>query len=128
LSHHGLSGYRTAIDRDLTLANRLAEHVLGTPELELFTPSNLSIVCFRYAPENLRANKTAINEINQRLLERLQLNERAFLSSTVIDDTVWLRACIVNYRTTDADVDALTDVVMRHGAAVVANQFHTGES
>jgi glutamate/tyrosine decarboxylase-like PLP-dependent enzyme len=122
LRHHGLSGYRTAIDHDLSLASRLADTVRRTPELELFTPSSLSVVCFRYIPENLRANNAAINEINQRLLERLQLNERVFLSSTVIDDTVWLRACIVNYRTRDADVDALTDVVMRHGAAVMANQ------
>ena len=124
LKHHGLSGYRTAIEHDLSMADRLADHVRRTPDLELFTPQSLSVVCFRYAPPGLRSNPTALNEINQAVVERLQLNERVFLSSTVIDDSFWLRACIVNYRTTDADVDALADVVMTHGATITAKRPH----
>jgi aromatic-L-amino-acid decarboxylase len=118
LRHHGLSGYRAAIEHDLSLAERLSARVRRTPDLELFTPQNLSIVCFRYAPLGLRSNGVVLNAINQTILERLQLNERAFLSSTVIDDTFWLRAGIVNYRATEADVDLLTDLVMRIGTAI----------
>jgi glutamate/tyrosine decarboxylase-like PLP-dependent enzyme len=120
LKHHGLSGYRSAIEHDLSLADRLAARVGRSPDLELFAPRSLSIVCFRYAPPALQSNKTALNEVNQTILERLQLSGRTFLSSTVIDDTFWLRACVVNYRATDADVDRLTDLVASLGTALVS--------
>jgi glutamate/tyrosine decarboxylase-like PLP-dependent enzyme len=122
LRHHGLSGYRSAIEHDLSLADRLADRVRRSRDLELFTPRSLSVVCFRYAPPGLRSNRTALNEINQTILERLQLNGPAFLSSTVLDDTFWLRACVVNYRAAEGDVDVLTDVVVTHGTAIVSEQ------
>jgi aromatic-L-amino-acid decarboxylase len=120
LKHHGLSGYRSAIEHDLSLAGRLADRVNRSPDLELFAPRSLSIVCFRYAPQALRSDNVALNEVNQAILERLQLGGRAFLSSTVIDGTFWLRACVVNYRATDADVDRLADLVAALGTAIVS--------
>jgi len=118
LKHHGLSGYRTAIEHDLAMAERLAGGVRRTPGLELRAPQNLSIVCFRYAPSALRADTARLNNINEALLERLQLDGRMFMSSTVLDDTLWLRACIVNYRTAEQDVDILPGLVAALGAEV----------
>ncbi len=122
LKHHGLSGYRAAIEHDLAIADRLADHVRRTPDLELYTPRNLSIVCFRYAPPVLRAETARLNEINEALLERLQLEGRVFVSSTILDDTLWLRACMINYRTADDDIDALPPLVATLGAEVTAGK------
>ena len=41
-----------------------------------------------------------------------------FLSNAVVRGTFLLRACIVNFRTTLADVEAVPGIVVRHGAAV----------
>ncbi len=120
LKHHGLAGYRAAIEHDLAMATRLADHVRRLPDLELFMPQSLSIVCFRYAPASWPADKQKLNDINKALLERLQLGGRAFLSSTIIDDTLWLRACFVNFRTRDADVDLVPALVTALGAETVA--------
>jgi glutamate/tyrosine decarboxylase-like PLP-dependent enzyme len=122
LKHHGLSGYRTAVEHDLSLADRLADRVRASPDLELFAPRSLSVVCFRYAPPGLRQDRAALTAVNQTILEQLQLSGRAFLSSTVMDDTFWLRACVVNYRATEGDVDMLTDLVLTHGAAIVSKR------
>jgi glutamate/tyrosine decarboxylase-like PLP-dependent enzyme len=116
LKHHGLSGYRAAIDHDLAMAARLADRIREQPDLELLAPQQLSIVCFRYAPP--RADASTLNETNRMLLERLQLGGRAFLSSTVIEGTFWLRACVVNYRTTAADIDILPELVRSLGDRV----------
>ncbi|MBI3491487.1 MAG: aspartate aminotransferase family protein [Acidobacteria bacterium] len=116
VKHHGLSGYKAAIEHDLSMADRLAERVRRSPDLQLFTPQRLSIVCFRYAPAGLRANRSRLNEINERLLQRLQLDGRVFVSSTIIDETFWLRACVINYRTTGTDVDVLPELVTSLGA------------
>ena len=39
----------------------------------------------------------------------------AFVSNAIVDDRYALRACIVNFGTTEADVDALPDLVARIG-------------
>jgi len=111
LKHAGLEGYGRSIDRDIALAERLAERVRREPRLELFEPQSLSIVCFR------RRYDREADERNRDLLREVQLGGRAFLSSTVIDGVFWLRACFVNPRTREEDVDALIDAVLDASAA-----------
>ena len=41
--------------------------------------------------------------------------ERAFLSNAVINGTYAMRACIVNFRTSDADVEALPEIIAALG-------------
>ena len=42
----------------------------------------------------------------------MQLGGRAFITGTVVHGRIWLRACIVNHRATEADVDATVDAVL----------------
>jgi glutamate/tyrosine decarboxylase-like PLP-dependent enzyme len=104
LRQHGIEGYRASIERDIALAENLADRIRATPDLELCEPQSLSIVCFRYAPVNLRDGAGALNSLNKDLLEKIQMGGRVFLSSTVMDGTFWMRACIVNPRTREEDV------------------------
>jgi glutamate/tyrosine decarboxylase-like PLP-dependent enzyme len=80
-------------------------HLRAAPDFELFEPQGLSIVCFRY-----RAGGDG-DAANKALLEHIQLGGELFVSSTVIDDRFWLRACFVNPRATDADVGAIPVIV-----------------
>jgi hypothetical protein len=73
---------------------------------------------FRYAPSRHSADASTINEMNRVLLERLQQSRQAFLSSTVVEGTCWPRACIVNYRTTTADIDTLPELVRSLGGRI----------
>jgi len=56
-----------------------------------------------------------LNELNTELLTRLQEGGLLYLSNAMIDDQFALRACIVNFRTTEADVDAVPEIVVREG-------------
>ncbi len=107
LRYHGLSGCRSSIERDIELAGRLASLLRSSGDIEVFEPQNLSIVCFRYAPPKLRQDAQAIDSLNKAILEKLQLGGRAFLSSTVLDAKFWLRACIINPRTREEDLEEL---------------------
>ena len=118
---YGRAGYRNAIERDLSHADRLADRVRQRPELELRTSRSLSIVCFRYAPERLHADRPRLDRINEALMARLQRDGRAFLTGTVVDGVFWLRACFVNYRTSADDVDAVAPLVATLGAEVAAS-------
>ena len=55
------------------------------------------------------------------MLERLKDGGEAFLSNAVVDGRFVLRACIVNFRTTLGDVEALPALVSRLGREVDAN-------
>jgi len=111
LRHHGLSGYRRAIERNIEQARRLAAAIRAAPDFELYEPQSLSIVCFRRSPPESAGDERALDRSNRSLLERLQLGGRAFLSSTELDGRFWLRACIVNPRSSEDDVLALLDIV-----------------
>ena len=52
------------------------------------------------------------------MLTRLKTGGEAFLSNAVIDGRFLLRTCIVNFRTSLEDVEALPDIVLRVGRAV----------
>ena len=41
-----------------------------------------------------------------------------FVSNAVIDGRYVLRACIVNFRTSERDIAEIPDIVARHGEAV----------
>jgi glutamate/tyrosine decarboxylase-like PLP-dependent enzyme len=51
----------------------------------------------------------------RQILERLQRGGNAFVSNAVVAGRYMLRACIVNFHTQLADVEALVDIVVREG-------------
>jgi aromatic-L-amino-acid decarboxylase len=112
LRYFGTSGYARLISHDIAMAQRLADRVRATPELELWEPQGLSIVCFRAVPAALQGDDPAVDALNQRVLASLQLGGRAFLSSTVLGGRTWLRSCIVNPGTMPDDIDAVLDAVL----------------
>ncbi len=118
MKEHGLDGYARALDHDVALAERLSAHVRATPELELLG-EGLSIVCFRYRGTG-PVGEADLDALNRRLLGRLQTGGEAFLSGTVLRDRFALRACIVNFRSMPADIDALVEAVLRLGWEVAA--------
>jgi aromatic-L-amino-acid/L-tryptophan decarboxylase len=115
LKYHGLSGYAEAITRDIALAEHLARLVDASVDLERLA-TGLSIVCFRYAPPPLRGDAARLDALNKTLLETLQCRGQVFLSSTTLDGTFMLRACIINPRTQPEDLEYLVALVRELGA------------
>jgi aromatic-L-amino-acid decarboxylase len=116
LSYAGRDGLAAHVSRHNALALRLAELVDRAPDLERLATVSLSIVCFRYAPETLRGDEDRLNALNKALMEEIQAGGEAFVSGTVLRGRYSLRACILHYATTEADLDALIDTVQRAGA------------
>ena len=120
LRHAGRSGYTRMIGDDIRLSQRLHALVGTHAELEAVTQA-LSITTFRYVPARLRARigesgvESYLNTLNEALIERIQNSGEVFLSNAVIRGRYVLRACIVNFNTTAADVDEVPEVVARLG-------------
>jgi aromatic-L-amino-acid/L-tryptophan decarboxylase len=121
LRQAGREGYRRMLADDCRLSRELYRLVGEHPDLEAVT-QGLSITTFRYVPRDLstRADKELeyLNKLNTELLTRLQAGGEAFVSNAVVRRSFVLRACIVNFRTTLADVEALPAIVARLGRQV----------
>src|SRR3954471_20513752 len=114
MQEFGTAGYKAAIEDNIALAAYLAERVREADDLELCAPPSLSVVCFRFVDASMRDEDT-VASLNRALLERLQLGEEAFLTSTELRGTYVLRACFVNYRSRREDVDRMLAAVREIG-------------
>jgi glutamate/tyrosine decarboxylase-like PLP-dependent enzyme len=114
LRAYGRSGYRTMVERHLELAQRLARRVDGNRDLERLAEVPLNIVCFRFHRPGLDDAK--LDELNTRLGEQLLADGRVYVGTTRYEGRVAFRPAIVNWRTSEADVDLIADVVAELGA------------
>lgn len=123
LHQAGREGYAGMISDDIQLAQELYRVVETQLELQAFT-KDLSITTFRYVPPDLLPGSQKIesylNALNAELLTRLQKSGEVFVSNAVIGGMFVLRACIVNFRTSLEDIEALPGIVIRLGREVDA--------
>lgn len=114
LRAYGRAGYRSMIERHLGLARRLAARVDAAPDLERLADVRLNIVCFRFRPSGVA--EAELDALNARIGTALLEDGRVYVGTTRYGGKVAFRPAIVNWRTTEADVDLVTDVVRELGA------------
>jgi glutamate/tyrosine decarboxylase-like PLP-dependent enzyme len=125
LQHAGAAGYREMIQDDITLARYLYDLAIDHPELEAIT-NHLSITTLRYVPRELRSSlgsepvEDYLNQLNQSLLTAIEKSGEAFISNAVIEGIYALRFCIVNFRASTGDIEAMPHLVVRLGRQVHA--------
>jgi aromatic-L-amino-acid decarboxylase len=128
LRQAGRDGYVQLIRDDIALAGAMYQAVEAHPELEPFT-LGLSIATFRFVPAGLTLagaeREEYLNALNSDLVTRLQADGDLFVSNAVINGSYVLRACIVNFRTGLADVEALPAIVVRTGHALMSDRAHS---
>ncbi|HTS27437.1 MAG TPA: pyridoxal-dependent decarboxylase [Bryobacteraceae bacterium] len=125
LQQAGAAGYREMIQGDITLARYLYDLAVDHPELEAIT-NHLSITTLRYVPQELRAEQGSheteeyLNELNRRLLEAIEKSGEAFISNALIAGKYALRFCIVNFRASAGDLEAIPQLVAHLGRRIHA--------
>jgi glutamate/tyrosine decarboxylase-like PLP-dependent enzyme len=111
LRYHGMAAFRQSIAKDLAQAQRLANAIERQDELELLAPVELSAVCFRHRG-TIGMSEEKLNSFNLELLKRIVARGRVYLSNASLRGKFCLRACIVNHRTKDADIDSIIPDVL----------------
>jgi aromatic-L-amino-acid/L-tryptophan decarboxylase len=111
LRYHGFQAFRDSISLNIAQARRLADAIRKESKLELIALGDLSAMCFRY----VNGNTTPLEELNRAnasILKRIVERGNIYLSNASLGGRFCLRACIVNHRTTDADIDAVVPEVL----------------
>jgi glutamate/tyrosine decarboxylase-like PLP-dependent enzyme len=116
LRAYGRAGYRAMVEHHLDLADRLSRRVDEEPELERLAETRLNIVCFRFRPPGVAEEE--LDELNLALGRAVLEDGRVFFGTTRYEGKVAFRPAIVNWRTTERDVDLLVDVLLELGAKV----------
>lgn len=115
LRYHGLAAFRESIKKDLAHACRLTDAVRHEPRLELVGRGELSALCLRYRGSE-KLTDEELNQLNASILKRTQKRGRIYLSNATLAGKFCLRACILNHRTKDSDIDAVIPEVLAAAA------------
>ena len=111
---YGFDLYARMVEKNVAQAAYLASLVEANENLELVAPVPLNVVCFRYVASKLTAEQ--LNDLNARILVRLQEDGLAVPSGVSISHKFALRVANVNHRSRKFDFDALVTDVVRLGS------------
>lgn len=95
IRHYGVEGLRFHIRRHVELAQQFAQWVRESSHFEITAPVPLNLVCFRHIGGN---------EINQKIMDRLNSSGDLYLTHTMLGDQLTLRFCVGQTHTEEAHV------------------------
>ena len=100
----GLTAFRKAIDYNLKLAEQTETLLRKSPKWEVVSPATLAVINFRYNPIKLNLSEKDLDKLNQQISEKMMVSREALLVTTILQNQVVLRMCLINPRTTLGDV------------------------
>ena len=96
IRHYGIEGLQYYVRRHVELAHRFAQWVRESGRFELAAPVPLNLVCFRHVGGE---------EINRRLLERLNRGGKIYLTHTMLGNRYTLRLSVGQAQTESRHVE-----------------------
>jgi aromatic-L-amino-acid/L-tryptophan decarboxylase len=113
--YFGLAALRAEVDRAMDLAADAERLVRAEPTLEVLSPAQLGVLCFRVHPPG-NHDAAALDALNERVNDAVRAGGRYLISSTRLRGTLTLRLCVLGYRTTMADVEGVVRAVAEAAA------------
>ena len=101
---YGLQSFRDAIAYNMDLAEQLEEQMRKSSLWEIVHPATLAIINFRYNPIGKNYSAKKLDKLNQYISEKVVSSQKALLVTTILNNQIVLRMCLINPRTTLADV------------------------
>lgn len=109
LKTFGINAFRKSVEDSIVLAEEFAQHLHSLPNWEVVTEPSLAVLTFRFNPSGEASSSQKLDEqkldsINQELSDRIIADGKAMLATTIVNDRVVLRMCLINPRTTREDL------------------------
>lgn len=117
VQYFGTEAIAAAQDHGMSLAELAEQIVRETPDMEILSPAQFGIVCFRLRPTGM--SEEQLNALNERVNEKVNRTGFVLMSSTRLRGRLSLRLCIPGYRTREEDVRAVLDLVRRTAIAEI---------
>ena len=96
IRHYGVEGLQHHIREHVNIAQQFARWVRESSTFELAAPAPLNLVCFRHRDGD---------ELNRRILDRLNESGEMYLTHTVLNGKFTLRLCVGQTQTETRHVE-----------------------
>ncbi len=122
LKAYGAEGYRDMVEQNIRLAQLLGERIQKSERFQLLAPVRLCVVCF-----TLNHEPRMLAEHVQLFLQKLNKRGLVYVTPTQYQGTPAVRAALVNWRTTDQDIDKVMEELetvatdIAHLSAIIEN-------
>ena len=100
----GLNAFKKAVTYSIDLAEEIEDYLRKSANWEVISPATLAVVNFRYNPIGNSYSERKIDAINQEISKKIVASREALLVTTILQNQVVLRMCLINPRTTIQDV------------------------
>jgi len=100
----GLNAFKQAVSYAIDLTEDVESYLRKSPDWEVISPATLAVINFRYNPIGKSFSDKKLDSYNQRISEKIVDSREALLVTTVLQNQVVLRMCLINPRTTFQDV------------------------
>jgi len=113
IRYYGVEGLQFHIRHHVALAQEFANWIKESDRFELSAPVPLNLVCFRHVGGD---------EINQKLMERLNQSGKLYLTHTSLNDRLTLRFCVGQTYTDARHVEAAWKLIQETAEELEAEQ------
>ena len=115
---YGIKPFRAALEEKLLLAQYFYTEIQKIEGVQIACKPELSIVTFRYIPKIAKS----ANTFNSTLIKEIQSDGKVFMSSTLIEEDVYLRMACLSFRSHLENVQLLIDTIREKISSL--NQTH----
>ncbi len=116
---YGMDAIKAMIQKDIDLAEFLADEVEKAADFRLKARSDMAIACFQYTGGE--TDEELIIALNKALIPALEKDGRVFIMSTKLNGEFVIRACLINHRKTEATTLHLLEVIRKVGQGILSN-------
>lgn len=113
INYYGREALGKYVESRYDLATRFAGAIRREKGMELAVTPESNIVCFRYAPEGIPAEK--LNDLNRMIRKELVHSGEFYIVQTELDGNIWMRTALMNAMTDENDLERLLGSVRKHG-------------
>lgn len=106
---YGVEGLQSKIRNDIKLAQFAEKKLIESGNFDILAPVNFNVICFRYNPGSKADSE--LNAINEKLLDLINADGRAFLSHTKLNGKYAIRLVIGQTNVEMKHVEKVLDVI-----------------
>ena len=104
LRYFGAEGIRARLREHVRLAQLFGEWINQHSDFDRVAPVPFSVVCFRAVPRALAGDERTLDDLNARILDRVNKSGEVFLSHTKLNGRYVIRLAIGNLKTEERHV------------------------
>lgn len=118
----GLDAFKQAVQYSVDLTEKLEEKLRESTQWEIISPATLAVINFRYNPMDAKLSEEELDKINQYISQKVVDSRDAVFVTTILQNQVVLRMCLINPRTTMDDVVGTIQQCDAYGKEYLANK------